>query len=222
MPPVFERLGRELEDGKVLVLCRYISAEPRIWDWLGQAGQARILAKVDCAPVGELVEAMWARQIIVVAERLLARLGSEVPSLQETFLGRYPCRSFVAEVLSHYGRSGSYAAAEQRGASLLLPHAGFLVVADIQRLDEVIRGNAHDQILRASGTARILTQVLDQTSELLPGAAPHWAAIADYIVTSKVSGDYAYPEFLAELRKAGVSVPKTPAPQIAAPDDSIF
>jgi hypothetical protein len=94
LPPFVERLGRELDDGKVLILCRYIEPESRIWDWLGRAGQTRILAKIDNASFSELVSvitprdglfatitpgirlgpATKARHVAVVGERLLKRL----------------------------------------------------------------------------------------------------------------------------------------------------
>jgi hypothetical protein len=61
--------------------------------------------------------------------------------------------------------------------------------------------------LHASQTAPILTQVFDETLHLLPAAASHWPAIAEYVVTKKAAGDYDYPEFLAKLKEAGVTVP---------------
>jgi hypothetical protein len=216
LPPLVDRLGRELDDGKVLTLCRYIEPEPRIWDWLGHAGQTRILAKIDNAPIGEMGLASKARHVPIIGERLLARFKKEDAKVLEVAIAQAPCRAFVAEALTLYSSSGSFASAERRGAEMLLPHAKYLAAADIQRLNTIIRENQRDQILQASQTATILTQVFEQTHHLLPEAAPYWSAIAEYIVKKQMAGNYAYPQFFTELTKAGVSVPKEAAEQIAA------
>jgi hypothetical protein len=222
LPLVVERLGRELDDGKVLVLCRYIEPEPRVWVWLGEAGQARILAKIDNVPVKELGPATKARHVPVVGERLLARLKKEDPKMLEIAITKAPCRAFAAEALELYSSSGSFATAEEYGADLLLPHAKYFTAEDIQRLNMGIRENKHDQILRASQTATILTQVFDQTRSLLPAAAAHWSAIAEWVVEKDAAGHYAYPHFLAELEKAGVKVPDVPREAAPAGDEPAF
>ena len=216
MPPLVERLGRELDDGKVLVLCRYIETEPRVWDWLGQAGQTRILAKIDNAPISELVSvttprhriqlgpATKARHVAIVGERLLKRFKQEDENVLESVISLAPCLAFVGEALTPYSASSSFAMAENLGEKLLLPHAKYFAAEDIQKLNIIIRENAYDRILRASQTATILTQVFDETRHLLPASALHWSAIAEYVVTKNAAGDYGYPEFLAELKDAGV------------------
>lgn len=220
--PLFERLGHELDDAKVLALCRYVEPEPRFWKWLGEAGQARILAKVENAPLSELGAAMRARHVPAVGERLLARLKGEDPDVKERAFAKFPCSSFLNDALSLYAGSGSFATAAERGAKLLLPHAIFLTAPVVQRLNTIIRESKYDQILQSSETATILTQVFDLTRHLLPAAAPHWAMIADYIVERKAAGDYAYPQFLAELKKANVKVPDLPKPEPPDGDDVPF
>jgi hypothetical protein len=222
LPGVFERLGRELDDGKVLALCRYVEPEPRVWNWLGAAGQTRVLAKVESAPLNELGAAMRARHVSAIGERLLARLKTEDQEVMERIIAKYPCRAFLNDALSFYGESGSFATAADRGAKLVLAHAKFLTAPDIQRLNSTIRENKYDQILQSSETATILSQVFGQTRHLLPEAAPHWTAIADYVVHRKAAGDFAYPQFLDELRKAGVNVPELPKPATSEADDVPF
>ena len=222
LPHLFERLGREIDDAKVLVLCGYMGPEPRIWGWLGEAGQARVFAKVDNSPLNELGPAMRARHVGVVGERLLARLKNEGVKEMESGIAKFPCRAFLNDALSLYAESGSFSTAEKRGAELLLAHAKYLAVADIKRLDKIIRENEYDQILQASKSATILTQVFDQTRHLLPSAAPHWSAIAEYVVEKNAAGDYAYPEFLAELEKAGVKIPEVPKAEHSEADDVPF
>ena len=125
-------------------------------------------------------------------------------------ISRAPCLAFVGEVLTLYSGSRSFAMAEKRGAEILLPHAKYFAADDIQKLNTIIRENAHDQILHASQTATILTQVFDETRHLLPAAASHWSAIAEYVVTKKAASDYGYPEFLTKLKASGVRVPDLP------------
>ena len=222
LPPLVERLGHELDDAKVLALCRYIEPEPKIWEWLGEAGRARVLAKIDNAPINEIGPATRARHIQVVGERLLGRIQKEEVKTRELFVSRAPCRAFVDEALSLYSLSGSFAGAERRGTEILLPNARYFLVPDVARLNTIIRENTWDQILQAKETASILTQIFDQTRHLLPGAAPHWAAIAEYVVEKKAAGDYAYPQFLAELKKAGVKVSEVPKPKPPEGEDAPF
>ena len=56
--------------------------------------------------------------------------------------------------------------AEKRGAEILLPHGKYFAAEDVQKLNIIIRENANDQILHASQTATILTQVFDETRHL--------------------------------------------------------
>ena len=165
---------------------------------------------------------MRARHVPAVGERLLARLKNEDPKVMENAFGKFPCRAFVNDALSLYAESGSFATAAERGTKLLLPHAKYLTAPDIQRLNTIIRGNKYDQILQSSETATILNQVFDQTRNLLPEAAPYWAAIAEYVVQKKAAGDYAYPQLLTELKKAGVNVPDVPKPETGESDDVPF
>jgi hypothetical protein len=237
LPPLVERLGRELDDGKVLALCTYIEPESRIWDWLGQAGQTRILAKIDNASFSDLVSVITprhglfatikpgirlgpvtkARHVAVVGERLLKRLKQGDQKILEAVISRAPCLSFVGEALTLYSASHSFAVAEKRGAEILLPHAKYFAAGDIQKLNTIIRENVYDQILHASQTATILTQVFDETRPLLPAAALHWSEIAEYVVTKKAAGDYGYPEFLAKLKEGGIKVPDLPQEDTTIP-----
>jgi hypothetical protein len=230
MPSLVERLGRELDDGKVLSLCRYIESEPRVWEWLGEAGRTRILAKIDNAPVAELVSKIKepsgflgesvvyfklgtvtkARHVVVVGERLLKRFKKEDPKILESVLSRAACAAFVGEALTLYSSSSNFAVAERRGSKILLPHAKYFVVEDIQRLENIIRENPYDQILLARQTATILAQVFEETYHLLPGATLHWSGIAQYVVKREAFALYDYPTFLAEMKKAGVEVPDLP------------
>jgi hypothetical protein len=210
MPTFFEQLGRELDDSKIMLLCRYIEHEPRVWSWLGAAGQARILAKVEQAPVIELASAVRARHQQPVAERILARVEQTEPKEVENLIAKYPCRAYVPKALSLYSSSGSYATAERRGVDLILAHAAYLTADDIGQLNTIIRANPHNQILHATETSTILAKLFQQTAKLLPAAAPHWSGIADYIVTAKAAHNYTYPALFALLTAAGVTVPVVP------------
>ncbi len=218
IPPVIERLGRDLNDDKVLNVCRYVEAEPRIWEWLGQAGQTRVLAKIEHSPLKEVIPAFKARHVPVVGEVLLNKVKTEEIKAQESVLSKVPCRSFVSAALDLYGSSGSFVTAEKRGIEVLLPHAKYFVVNDVERLNAVIRGSKYDQILNASQTATILTQVFDQARQLLPAASSHWSEIAKYIVEKNAASDYDYPKFLSELKKASVPIPELPASDDAETD----
>jgi hypothetical protein len=172
--------------------------------------------------VNELGLAARARHAGVVGERLLARLKKEDSKWLESAVAKFPCRAFVAEALSVYGASHSFATAEKRGVDILLPHTKFLATEDIEKLNTIIRENQNHQIVHAGRTATILTQVFDQTRQLLPGAAPHWSAIAEWIVERKAANDYDYPGLFAELKKAGVKVPEVPEPKAGADDEIPF
>jgi hypothetical protein len=130
----------------------------------------------------------------------------------ESAINRFPCRAFVTEALALYGGSRSFETAEKRGADILLPHAEFFTADDIQKLNTIIRENPFDQILQARKTATILMEIFNLTAPLLPVAAQYWASITQYVVERHAADDYTYPEFLAELKKAGVNVPDGPKP----------
>lgn len=210
MPLFFEQLGRELDDSKIMLLCLYIEHEPRVWGWLGAAGQARILAKVEQAPIIELASAIRARHQQPVAERILARVEQTEPKEVENLIAKYPCRAFVSKALSLYSVSGSYATAERRGEDLILAHAAYLTADNIGQLNTIIRTNPHNQILHATETSTILAKLFQQTTKLLPAAASHWSGIADYVVAAKTAHSYTYPALFALLSTAGVSVPAVP------------
>lgn len=210
LPPVIEKLGIEVSDDRLLNLCYYIQSEPRIWDWLGDAGQTRVLARIDNTAFVELDPSFASRNIPEVGKRLLARLKVEPIKTRDETLTKFPCRAFVSEALERYQASGSFASAEKRGADIILPHAKYFLPEDIARLNTAIRENAWDQILKASGSATILKQVFAETTQLLPQAAPYWAEIAAYIIERQTDSDYEYPALLAALATAGVAVPTPP------------
>jgi hypothetical protein len=210
LPPVIERLGVELGDSAILSMCYYIGEESRIWEWLGHAGQARILAKIDSAPLSEVRVALTARHIETIGARLLTRLKAEGTSTLEEILQIAPARAFIEEVLSLYGASTNYRMAEARGTQLLVPHAQYLHQSDIESLDRLIQENRYNQIVHASQTAAVLSQVFDRTRHLLPDSAPHWEAIAAYIGKKNAANTYEYPRFFEMLEKAGIPTPKPP------------
>ncbi|MES2595202.1 MAG: hypothetical protein V4662_07700 [Verrucomicrobiota bacterium] len=211
VPPLVEKLARDLGDEKILLLCLYMEAEPRIWEWLGSAGQARVLAKVQQSPLLDIVPAFRARHITAVGEQLLNALQKEELKDQETVLSKRPCKAFVQYVLDLYGFSKSFSTAEKRGSEILIPHAKYLSSEDIGKLNTVIRTNKHNQILHAGQTASILTSLFDQVRSLLPSAAPHWTEIAKYIVDKKAYAECEYPQFLAELKRSNVPIPEVPS-----------
>lgn len=205
LPPLVEKLARELGDEKIIVLCRYMAPEPRVWDWMGEAGRARILAKIDNASTPELAIAARARNLEPVGKRFLARLKKENVGTQLKFFSKAPSPLFIDDVFSLYQLSGSFADAEQRGSELLLPHAKYFVAEDVRKLDTSIRKNNNYQILQAGQTSKILSQLFDQTRNLLPASIPYWSSIAEYIVEKRAAENYSYPEFLTMLKDAGVS-----------------
>lgn len=216
LPSLIGSLGRELDDSKIVTICRYVEWEPRIWHWLGEAGRARILAKIDNATYQEIKPAVRARHVAVVGGRFLERTLKEDLnreegkglSNREVVLTRFPCAAFVDEALTFYSESKNFATAEKRGADILLGYAKYFVSKDIQRLDNIIRENEYDQILNAAKTSTILTQLFKRIGKsTLPDAMMHWSKIASYIAERNMVEEYAYQEFFQELQNAGVEVP---------------
>jgi hypothetical protein len=212
LPLVVKGLGQQLDNSVILSMCRYVGGDARIWEWLEPAGQARVLSKIDNAPLNELAEGgvATACQVEEVGARFLARLKTEDPKLLQAVISRRPARVFVGEVITLYQQSGNFATAELRGKELLIPHSKFLCAADIGKINTAIRQNNWGQILNASQTGAILTQVFKDTRQLLPESAPHWEAIAQYIGETHNTGNYDYPEFLKTLQEAGLHVPAIP------------
>ena len=121
---------------------------------------------------------MRARHVAAVGERLLVRLKKkDAKDFLENAITKFPCRSFVPEALSLYADSGNFATANECGAELLLPHAKFLSIADIERLNTIIRENEWDQILQANQTATILSQVFPRNS---PSSSGFSASLGSY------------------------------------------
>lgn len=208
--PMVERLGRELEDDRVALLCRYMEAEPRYWQWLGSAGQARILAKIENSSLQGIIPVAFGRHIAIIGDSLLKRIKREEVEIQLSFLSRSPCEKFVPLALDLYSASTSYNMAEKRGMDLIVPHAKYFTVNDVAILNKIIRNNKYNQIIGASQTSAILIQVFDQACNLLPGSATHWSEIAKYIVDKKLMRDGDYPALIDEFRKSGIDVPDFP------------
>jgi hypothetical protein len=210
LPPLINPLANITPDDRVLNLGFYFAADTRIWDWAGEAGQLRYLAKIDNSALADLRGAFIARHVLAIGERLLIQIAAAPLNAQDELLKRFPCRAFVGEVLARYQRAGSFRSAEECGSGIVVSHAPFFKVEDVARLDGAIRGSTHNQILHAGGSSEILMQVFDNSKHLLPSAAPYWASIADYIIKGKEAHDYEYPAFLAALAAAGVPVPPIP------------
>jgi hypothetical protein len=210
LQPMVERLGRELEDDRVALLCRYMEAEPRYWQWLGSAGQARILAKIENSSLHGIIPVVFGRHIAIVGDSLLKRIKREEVETQLSFISRAPCEKFVPLALDLYSSCTSYNMAEKRGMDLIVPHAKYFTVNDIAVLNKIIRNNKYNQIIGAGQTSAVLIQVFDQVRNLLPGAATHWSGIANYIVDKKLMWDGDYPELIDEFRKSGIDVPFFP------------
>ncbi len=204
LPAHIERMAVQIPDDRVLNLGFYIVAESRIWEWLGEAGRARFLSKVENSPLAELQGGFAARHIQAVGERLLVRIQAAPHKDRDELMARFPCAVFVEEALARYQGAGSFHSAEVCGASIVVPHAPFFKAEDIARLDAAIRGSKFDQILGASGSSAILMQVFESTKHLFPAAASHWALIADYIIKGNAAHKYEYPAFLTALTAAGV------------------
>ena len=82
------------------------------------------------------------------------------------------------------------------------------------------RSALQDALIKAGLDAAVAEKRQELTR--FPEAAPHWAAIAEYVVEKKAAGDYAYPQFLTELKKTGVKVPELPKPKASESDDTPF
>ena len=210
LPAHVERAAVQIPDSRVLNLGFYIAADGRIWGWMGAAGQARFLAKIENSPLADLRGGFAARHVQAVGERLLVQVMAAPLTVRDELMGKFPCSSFVREALARYQSAGSFRSAESCGQSIIIPHAPFLKTEDIAQLDTAIRGSLHNQILHAGGSSGILMQVFETTKHLLPAAATHWASIADYIITANAAHSYEYPAFLEALAAAGVPVPPIP------------
>jgi len=210
VPAIYEKLGKELGGTEILRTAYYIGADSRIWDWLSTSGQIRILAKIDSAPLKDLVVngVASARHTLPVGFRLLQRLEKEDATLLERWLQKAPCMAFVPKALEIYGKASSFSSAEIYGETILLPHAEYFSAENIERLAEVIKTNKHQQIISSNKTAAILSQVFDRCSGIIEGSLSHWALIASYIVELDMHTDYDYPNFLKKLALAGVPIPQ--------------
>jgi len=208
VPKLFKSLATEIEAEKVLNICHYIEADPRIWDWLGEGGQGRILALIDNNKILDALPAFRATGITKIADKILPKLNSGDETLTGQILSKYPCEAFVEKALDCYLHSYSFADAEKNGQTILVPHAQYFKTHDIQALAALMRQNRNDQILFASKSAKVLIQVFYQTGHLLPEANEHWEDIAEYIVERRVDDSYDYPQLLGELEQAGIDVPK--------------
>lgn len=212
LPPMFERWGKELSEDKLLDICIYMEAEPRVWNWLGNVGQIRILAKIENMLLDDLVRSrvFHARHNSAVGDKLLVRLQSEGEETLEEFIAKWPCPSFIIAGLDLFGRSTTFAMAGKRGRNLILSHAQYYKAEHFAILSRKIQDNKGDQILFAYQTEQVLLRLLEQATDANQEAKSAWEAIAEYIVGRFAHEEY--PQLLERLKGLGFSVPNSMDP----------
>lgn len=223
LQPFLSKKGGILPGEKLFALCRFMKAEPRIWDWLEELGQTRLLAMIESSELSHLEE--WGALDGLVNERIQESLAIRVASAERTTLlgivGRYPCGAFVTPVIKAYGAVGGFASAKKIGDEALVPCAQYMNEHHLDMLAAELStnsiGNPYHQILEAGGTLQILSKVFISTQNL-QNAVPAWGIILGTIIERNVRSSFN--SLIKLMQDAGHPIPENPASSSEASNET--
>jgi len=207
---IFEEVARPMvatffdgvDDEKLLHLCVYLGAEPRIWNWFSEPVRMRVTKLLGDAdiPTLKLYMAFDALAVPDLVDFLLAKFSALGDEGQIELISETPRKEFVHRAIAIYAAAGNYRSAEQYGQALILPLASFFSEQDVKTTLEAILGNS--QISYASGTPDVILEFFKLTQGLVDQTRPHWQEFVDEMTKQhggKVDAHYSYPEIRMRL-----------------------
>ena len=214
LQPFLAKKGGTLPGEKLFALCRFMNVQPRIWEWIEELGQTRLLAMIDSSELPQLEQ--WGALDGLGNERIRESLAARVASADRAtmleFVGKYPCTAFVAPAIEAYGSVGGFSSAKEIGDEALVPCAPYMEERHLDMLAAAIAnnsiGNPYHQILEAGGTLQILTKVFVATQSL-PNAVEAWGKILGTIIDREVRSRFN--PLIHLMRESGHPIPDNPS-----------
>jgi len=191
-----------VDDASLLGICRFIEVDSRIWSWLSENARLRVRNLLAKAPVDDLkkFDTLELRAISELSEILVARFNTFDVATQKNLLLAYPRPEFIEAAIAMYSNVRSYRSAEDIGQTIITRFAPFFSVQDVIQLLNVVEEN--DQIWCAGGTPKILQNVFDMTSAILPETKARWTSFLD-LMLKNANGNpeafFAYPDLRKRL-----------------------
>lgn len=194
-----------VEDEKLMDICVFLGAEPRIWDWLSEAVKLRILRLIEDSSVSQLKGhyCFDAFSVQNISDALLGRFYAFEKEEQVELIADNPKREFVDQGIRIYSDSLNYRESERLGNSVIVPLASHFSAQDVKKLLDAVLGNS--QISYASGTPDVLLEVFRMTQPLLGETSDCWQSFVDTMTEQhggKEDAHYSYPAIRARLTAA--------------------
>lgn len=191
-----------VEDAKLMDICVFLGAEPRIWDWLSEATKLRILRLMEDASVSQLKShySFDAFSVQRISDALLARFYAFGKEEQIELIADNPRPEFVDQGIRIYSDSPSYRESERLGQAVIIPLADQFSAQDVKKLIDAVLGNG--QISYASGTPDVLLDVFRITQPLLDETRVDWQRFVNTMTEQhggKEDAHYSYPAIRARL-----------------------
>lgn len=204
-PPFIARKANEVGDDRILAFVRMAGAEPRVWDWIGDAARLRIQTLVGQAKP-EVVKAFDLFDGIGVPglkDLLHAKFKGLSPDWQQSIVADNPSAEFADYAPGLYEQAASFRHAEALGVAVVLPLATYFTATHMDKLLAAVETNG--QIREASGSPAIIEELYDKTVRLLPQTGQRWREfIAEVVKDKDHTGMCAYPGVRKRLIAAGV------------------
>ncbi len=194
-----------IEDERLMDVCVFLGAEPRIWDWLSEAAKLRILRLMEDASVSQLKShySFDAFSVQRISDALLTRFYAFSKDEQIELIADNPRREFVDQGIRIYSDSPSYRESDRLGQAVIVPLAGQFSAQDVTKLLDAVLGNS--QISYASGTPDLLLDVFRITQPLLDETRADWEIFVNAMTEQhggKEDAHYSYPAIRACLATA--------------------
>lgn len=202
IPSFVKKTADEAAEPEFLELLRFVAAESRCWEWMGESARIRLTEMLTKNSLS--VGCFDAFPVPDVARVLMPRFSCLDSEQKFNIMSENPGPHFVPDAIKLYSDSTSFRTAELRGEKLVLTHAKFFTATHlIETLDGAI-ANKYNQILSAAGSSEILCRLFDARIDLLPATREAWGRLHQTLVEKIMQTDYDYPRLTEKLATNGV------------------
>jgi hypothetical protein len=147
---------------------------------------------------------------------LLGRIALLSGPEKENLLARQHRPEFLDEAVKMYVDVGGFRRSEKVAQMIILPKCSMFKTEHVRRILQAAETNV--DIYLAAGSPPFFREMFERTSDLHAETKGAWQHFMTEMMKDKEeNAHYAYPELRAEMVRAGMWPPPTPAAPLAAP-----